>query len=96
MTKYFNGRGYSFAPVKCFIQISDFSENVLDRALFYPLYCESYDNSTHINIVSQTDRTRLISVDIKNISSNYIFVISFKDDLSWAYVCEFPNKLETD
>ena len=81
--KYLDGREYSFAQVKCFIQIADSLGNVLDLALCYPLYYESYDNSTHINIVSQTDRTTLISVDIKNISSNCVF-ISFRDDVNRA------------
>jgi len=88
--KYFDGKGYSFAQVKCFIQIADFFENVLDLALCYPLYCESYDNSTHINVVSQTYRTRLISVDIKNFSSNCIF-ISLKMILAGLMCASFPT-----
>ena len=94
--KYFDGQGCNFVQVKSFIQIADFLGNVLHVALCYPLRCESYDTcSTLINVVSNPDRTRLIAVNIRNISSNCIF-ICFKDTPSRAYVCEFPNKLETD
>ena len=93
--KYCDGQRYNFAQVKCFIQTADLSRNILYHALCYPLHCESYDSSTLMNVVQNPDRTRLIAVNIDNILSNCIF-ISFKDTPSQAYVCEFPNKFETD
>ena len=85
-----------FAQVKCFIQIADLSRNdVLHLVLCHPLHYESYESSTLINVVSNPDQTRLITVNVKNISSNCVF-ICFKDAPSRAFVCEFPNKLETD
>lgn len=69
------------------------------KILHCAILCTARVMTTHLYILTLSHRrTEPDSYQLilkTSPASNCIF-ISFKDDISRAYVCEFPNKLETD
>ncbi len=88
----YNSHGKQFGNVRCFVQYQSDCGKIFNVAFVNKLQCLRFDPEAHIIAVKEEPALEVVPVE--SIDGNCMLV-SYADS-AVKYVCEFPNKLESD